>query len=277
MVETYPAQRADGNGGNGVTNDVLDVSCGDDGVAVITMNRPDKLNAMGVEFFEQLPRVLAELDADRTIGAAVLTGAGRAFSAGGDIESFSRLTDHFAYRRHLKLVFDAFHSVEVARIAVIGAINGIAYGGGTELTLACDYVIASDEAKFAFREVTVGLTPGWGVIRGPDVIGRSWTRRLALAGEVIDAQTALEIGLVQTVVPAGELAAEARALAARIAAQPRTATAVGKQLVNRGTTTGFSESIEATALLFTTDDHKKAVAAFLGGERAPLSTKRSVD
>lgn len=249
-------------------NDVLDVSRGDDGVALITMNRPDKLNAMGVAFFAGLPAVLADLDADRRIGAAVLTGAGRAFSAGGDIESFSQLTDHHAYRKHLKLVFDAFHAVEVARIAVIGAVNGIAYGGGMELTLACDYVIASEKAKFGFREVTVALTPGWGVIRGPDVIGRSWTRRLALGGEIIDAQKALEIGLVQTVVPADKLAEEARAVAARIAAQPRIATAVGKQLVNRGTTTGFIESIEATALLFTTDEHKKAVAGFLSGQRA---------
>lgn len=251
-----------------MTNDVLDVSQCDDGVAVITMNRPHKLNAMGVEFFSTLPVVLAELDADRSIGAAVLTGAGLAFSAGGDIESFSQLTDHHAYRKHLKLVFDAFHSVEVCRIPVIGAINGIAYGGGTELTLACDYVIASEQAKFGFREVTVGLTPGWGVIRGPDVIGRSWTRRLALAGEIIDAYKALEIGLVQTVVSADKLAEEARALAARIAAHPRIATAVGKQLINRGTTTGFIESIEATALLFTTDEHKKAVAGFLSGHRA---------
>jgi enoyl-CoA hydratase/carnithine racemase len=251
-----------------VTDDVFDVSRGDDGVAVILMNRPEKLNAMGVAFFQQLPEVLAELDADRNVGAAVLTGAGRAFSAGGDIESFSRLTDHFAYRKHLKMVFDAFHSVEIARIPVIGAVNGIAYGGGTELTLACDYVFASEEAKFGFREATVGLTPGWGVIRGPDVIGRSWTRRLALGGEIISAQKALEIGLVQDVVPAGELMTEARALAARMAAHPGIATAVGKQLINRGTTTGFSESVEATALLFTTDDHKRAVARFLSGQRA---------
>ncbi|MFV0463581.1 MAG: enoyl-CoA hydratase/isomerase family protein [Nostocoides sp.] len=247
---------------------VLDVARGPDGVAVITMNRPDKLNAMGVEFFQELPRVLADLDADRDVGAAVLTGAGRAFSAGGDIESFSRLTDHHAYRQHLRLVFDAFHAVEMARIMVIGAINGIAFGGGTELTLACDFVIAAEEARFGFREVTVGLTPGWGVIRGPEVIGRSWTRRLALGGEIIDARRALDIGLVQEVVAGADLLDQARALAARVAGQPQIAAAVGKQLVNRGTTTGFAESIEATALLFTTEDHKRAVTGFLAGERA---------
>lgn len=251
-----------------MSDEVLDVSRGDDGVAVITMNRPEKLNAMGVQFFATLPHVLAELDADRSIGAAVLTGAGSAFSAGGDIETFAELTDHYAVRKHLRLVFDAFHSVEAARIPVIGAVNGIAYGGGTELTLACDYVFASEEAQFGFREITMGLTPGWGVIRGPDVIGRAWTRRLALGGEIIDARTALEIGLVQTVVARGELAGAAHALAARIAAHPRIGTAVGKQLINRGTTTGFMEAVEATALLFTTDEHKTAVAGFLRGQRA---------
>lgn len=251
-----------------MTEQALEVTRGDDGVAVITMNRPGKLNAMGVEFFAGLPRVLADLDADRDIGAAVLTGAGTAFSAGGDIESFARLTDHHASRQHLKLVFDAFCSVETARVAVIGAVNGLAYGGGTELTLACDYVLASERASFGFREVTVGLTPGWGVIRGPDTIGRPWTRRLALGGEIIDAHKALEIGLVQEVVPHDELLDSARSLAARIAAQPRLATAVGKRLINRDTTSGFLESIEATALLFTTDDHRTAVADFIAGSRA---------
>lgn len=254
--------------GPDVTSDVFEVSRSDDGVAVITINRPDKLNAMNVEFFADLPLVLAELDADRTVGAAVLTGVGRAFSAGGDIETFSRLTDPHAVRRHLRLVFDAFCSVETARIAVIGAVNGIAFGGGTELTLACDYVVASERAEFGFREVTVGLTPGWGVIRGPEVIGRAWTRRLALTGEVIDAEQALRIGLVQEVTPHDELLDRARAFAARIASKPRLATAVGKQLINRGTTSGFIESIEATALLFTTDDHRSAVEKFLHGARA---------
>lgn len=251
-----------------MTKDVLDVARGDDGVAVITMNRPDKLNAMGVEFFAELPAVLASLDADRSVGAAIVTGAGRAFSAGGDIDSFSKLTDHHAYRQHLKRVFDAFHAVEEARIPVVGAVNGIAYGGGTELTLACDYVMASTEATFGFREVTVGLTPGWGIIRGPDVIGRPWTRRLAFGGEIIDAATALRIGLVQTVVPPAELMSAARVLAARFAAQPPIAVAVGKRMANRATTDGFLESLEATALLFTTEDHKRAVAGFLRGERA---------
>ena len=251
-----------------MTEDILKVDRGDDGVAVITMNRPDKLNAMNPDFFRRLPDVLDDLDRDRNVGAAVLTGAGRAFSAGGDIESFSRLTDHHAYREFLKLCFDAFHALEVARIPVIGAINGDAFGGGTEITLSCDFAFASDTARFGFREVTVGLTPGWGDLRGPDVIGRSWTRRLSVGGEIIGAAKALEIGLVQEVAPPDELLPRARALAARMAAHPRIATAVGKQLINRGTSEDFSGAVEALALLFTTDDHKRAVSRFLTGTRA---------
>jgi enoyl-CoA hydratase/carnithine racemase len=232
------------------------------------MSRPEKLNAMNKQFFRELIGVLAHVDADPTIVAVVLTGEGRAFSAGGDIATFSELTDIPAYRHHLRLVYDAFCSVERARVAVVGAVNGIAYGGGTELTLACDIAIASTEARFAFRETTVGLTPGWGVIRGPDVIGRPWTKWLALTGEVVDAAKALEIGLVQQVVDPEVLLDTALDLARRIAANPPLAAAVGKQLVNRDTTDGFTESIEAIALLFTTDDHKAKVREFIDRPRS---------
>lgn len=247
----------------------FDVAAHGAGVVLVTINRPDKLNAMDPAFFAELPVVLADLDADQSVRAAVLTGAGRAFSAGGDIASFGRLVDVAGYRAHLRLVFDAFHAVERSRVPVIGAVNGIAYGGGCELTLACDMVLASEQARFAFREPTVGLTPGWGVIRGPEVIGRHWTRWLALSGEVIDAHQALAIGLVQRVVPPDQLLPAALELAGRIAANPPLAVAVGKQLVNRTTTIGFAESVEATALLFTTADHKRAVEAFLSKSPVP--------
>ena len=124
-----------------------------DGVAIVTMDRPEKLNAMNRTFFAELPAVMNELSADPQVSAAVLTGAGRAFSAGGDIAMFPALMDDIsAVRPHLKAVFDAFHSIEKASVTVIGAVNGIAHGGGTEITLACDFAIASPAASFAFRE-----------------------------------------------------------------------------------------------------------------------------
>jgi enoyl-CoA hydratase len=234
-----------------------------DGTALLWMDRPEKLNAMGPVFFTELPAVLAELDSDPSVDVCVLTGRGRAFSAGGDIASFDRLSDVESYRRHLRLVYDGFHSVERCELPVIAAVNGVAYGGGTELTLACDLVVASELASFAFREASVGLMPGYGVVRGPDVIGRHWTRWLALTGDIIDAEEARRIGLVQRVVGSEDLLGEARAVAARIRANAPLAVRAGKQFINRATNAGFAESVEATALLFTTAEHKRRIRAFL--------------
>ncbi len=145
---------------------------------------------------------------------------------------------------------------------MIAAVNGLAYGGGTELTLACDLALAADDARFAFREVTVGLMPGYGLVRGPQVIGTAWTRWLALTGEDLTAAEALQIGLVQQVTAADELVGKAVALAARIAAHPPIAVQVGKQFLNRDAN-GITEAVEATALLFTTEEHKQRIDRFL--------------
>ncbi|MET0187372.1 MAG: enoyl-CoA hydratase/isomerase family protein [Pseudonocardia sediminis] len=234
-----------------------------EGVALVTMDRPAKLNAMDPTFFRELTGICADLGHDDGVRAAVLTGAGRAFSAGGDIDSFHDLDgDTVRVRAHLRRVYDAFCAVERCAVPVIGAVNGIAHGGGTELTLACDVALAGESATFAFREPTVGLTPGWGIVRGPQVMGRGWTRLLALTGRVIDAATAERAGLVQEVVPDDELLARALDLASETAALPPLAVQVGKAFVNRDTDAGFAESIEATALLFTTAEHRDAVAAF---------------
>lgn len=232
-------------------------------VAVVEMLRPERLSAMDRTFFDELPALLAELDDDEDVAACVLTGSGRAFSAGGDIATFKSLTDVHARRRHLRAVYDAFHAVEVASTVVVGAVNGIAFGGGTELALACDLVVCSSAARFSFKEVTVGLMPGFGVIRGPDVIGRPWTRRLALTGEEIGAGQALAIGLVQETTTPERLIDRSLELARSIASHDPLATSAAKRFVNRDTTSGFLESIEATALLFAGEAHARAVDAFL--------------
>jgi len=243
--------------------EVFTVERDGDGTAIVWLDRPEKLNAMGPAFFAELPLVLSQLDADPEIEVCILSGRGRAFSAGGDIASFEALSDVESYRRHIRRVYAAFHAVEQCEVPVIGAVNGIAYGGGTELALACDLVIASERARFAFREATVGLMPGYGVVRGPDVIGRHWTRWLALTADIVDAETALRIGLVQRVVADDELLDEARAVAARIRANASLAVRAGKQFINRATNDGFAESVEATSLLFTTAEHKHRIRQFL--------------
>ncbi len=240
----------------------------DGGVATVTMNRPEKLNAMNRTFFRELPQVMEALSIDPDVSAAVLTGAGRAFSAGGDIGMFPALMDDVdAVRPHLRLVFDAFHSIERSSVVVIAAVNGIAHGGGTEITLACDFAVASTEASFALREASLGLIPGFGLTRGPDVIGLPWTTRLATSAEVIDAHTAERIGLVMDVVEPDELLTEAGRLARAVAANSTTAVDTAKRFLRRNTDEGLAMAVESTALGYFTDDAALAVERFLERKR----------
>ncbi len=233
------------------------------GVMIVTLSRPERLNAMDQHFFRELHELMSGLGVDDGVRAVVLTGSGRAFSAGGDIDMFAGLDgDVTRVRPHLRLVYDAFCSVERCAVPVIGAVNGLAFGGGTELALACDIVLAAQSARFAFKEPTVGLTPGYGIVRAPEVMGRHWTRYLALSGREIDAAQAERIGLVQEVHPDDELLPAAVALATEITANPTLAVQVGKAFVNRDAVGGFNESVEAVALLFGTPEHRDAVAAF---------------
>lgn len=254
--------------------DMLRIDHHGDGIATLTLDRPEKRNAMSPGFFRDLPKALADIDDDPDVAVCVLTGAGEDFSAGGDIASFGEMHDVVAYRRRLRMVYDAFHAVERAETPVIGAINGIAFGGGTELTLSCDLVVASERAQFAFREPQVGLMPGYGIIRGPHVIGPAWTRWLAFTADVVGADEALQMGLVQRVVAHDRLMEEAFAVARRIASNAPLGVRLAKQFINRGYfAPGLAESVEATALLFTSEDHKGAVDAFVN-KRPPTFTGR---
>src|SRR3954453_13640269 len=199
-----------------------------DGTALVTINRPDKLNAMNHAFFRELPEVMRELDDDPDVRACVLTGAGKAFSAGGDIADFHALTGMADYRRQVKMALEGFLAIERAETVAIAAVNGLAFGGGTEITLACDVAFASERARFAFKEITLGLMPGYGLVRGPEVIGRAWTHWMTLSGDVADAPQALRIGLVQHVSAPDALLGDALGLAARIAAHPDVALRMAK-------------------------------------------------
>lgn len=247
--------------------EVFLIDRGADGVARLTMNRPEKLNAMHQLFFRELRAAMRELSDDPAVRAVVLTGAGRAFSAGGDIATFPALTDTGKARKHVELVFDAFHSIEVASVPVIAAVNGIAHGGGTEIICACDYVIASPAASFAFREAAHGLAPGFGLTKAPRKIGDAWTWRLASTAEVIDADTAREIGLVQEVVAAEGLLARAHALAATVAANPAPAVDSIKRHINRHSNADIQAAVEMTAVLFGTTESQANVQKFLNRNR----------
>ncbi|MFL4477329.1 enoyl-CoA hydratase/isomerase family protein [Paeniglutamicibacter sp. ORCA_105] len=234
-------------------------------VIELRMSRPEKLNAMDRQWFHELTSVMSGFGVEDEVRAVVLTGEGRAFSAGGDIDMFHDLAGNIQQvRPHLKRVYDAFHSVERCAVPVIAAVHGLAYGGGTELALACDIVVAGESARFAFKEITVGLQPGFGMVRAPRMLGPQWASYLALTGRDLDADQARSCGLVQEVHPDGQLLEGALGLAREIAAKPPLAVQVGKAFINRHTTDDFSESVEATALLFGTAEHADAVAAFRG-------------
>ncbi len=250
-----------------------------DGTALLTIDRPEKLNAMNHAFFSELPETMLNLDEDPDVRVCVLTGAGNAFSAGGDIVDFHSLQDMGDYRRQVKMALEGFLSIERAETVMIAAVNGIAFGGGTEIALACDVAFASESARFSFKEITLGLMPGYGLVRGPEVIGRAWTHWMALSGDVLEAQAALRIGLVQRVSPAGTLLDDALALASRMAAHPPMALRVAKRFINRHAPDGLSESIEATAFLQSSRDTRERVAAFVGrrGARAQGDAGSLVD
>src|SRR4051812_37960942 len=234
-----------------------------DGTAVLIMDRPDKLNAMSQAFFAELPQAMRALDEDPDVRVCVLTGSGRAFSAGGDISDFHALEGIDDYRRQVKMALEGFLAIERAETVVIAAVNGLAFGGGTEITLACDVAFASQAARFAFKEITLGLMPGYGLVRGPEVMGRAWTHWMTLSGDAIDAEQALRIGLVQHVSAPETLLDDALALAARMAQPPPTALRMAKRFINRHAPAGLSESIEATAFLQAAPETRERVAAFV--------------
>ena len=234
-------------------------------VALITIDRPEKLNAMGARFWPELRGVLADLADDANTRVVVITGAGpKAFSAGGDIAGFADL-DGVADRRAFQVeCMRAFAAVEESPLPVIAAVNGYAFGGGCELALACDMVLASDRAVFGMPESSIGLVPGFGVLRGPSVLGRQWTKWMVLAGERLDAEQALRLGLAQKVVPAAELVGTALALGHRIAERAPMAVRVGKELINRGVDRGESSyATEAVTMLQGTVDTAEGIRAFV--------------
>jgi enoyl-CoA hydratase/carnithine racemase len=243
--------------------ETLEIDRRGDGTALVTINRPDKLNAMNHAFFAELPEVMRTLDDDPEVRVCVLTGAGKAFSAGGDISDFHALRGMSDYRRQVKMALESFLAIERAETVAIAAVNGLAFGGGTEITLACDLAFASERARFAFKEITLGLMPGYGLVRGPEVMGRAWTHWLTLSGDEVDAAKALEIGLVQHVSPPETLVEDALALAARMAAHPPMALRIAKRFINRNAPAAIAESIEATSFLQSDPDTRARVKAFV--------------
>ena len=236
-------------------------------VATLTINRPDKLNALNDLVIAELGAAIDVLRADPAVGGIIVTGAGRAFVAGADI---SELEKHGAVSaRALALRGqDVFRRFESSPKPTIAAVNGFALGGGCELAMACHIRVASDAAKFGQPEVKLGLIPGYGgTQRLPRLIGRGRALQLLLTGEIVDANEAFRIGLVNRVVQAGELLGTATAMMKTILANAPLALAQCIEVVNRGDGASLDDglSLEATAfgLLAATSDKQEGTRAFL--------------
>lgn len=231
------------------------------GIATITINRPEKLNALDPDMLTLFEAIVRKIDNDPGIRVAILTAAGeKAFCAGADINAWAALAPLDMWRRWVRdghRVFDAFAAL---RQPTIAALNGFAFGGGLELALAADIRIAATHATFASPEVKIGTVPGWGgTFRLPRVIGVPRAKQLIFTGARIDAATAAGWGLVNEVVPADELLARAWALAEEIAANAPISVQIAKQIMD-----GVPASLEALAgaLTATSADGREGAAAF---------------
>jgi enoyl-CoA hydratase len=236
-------------------------------VAKITVNRPDKLNALNVRTREEILAAFKDLTGNANVRVVVITGAGdKAFIAGADISEFAGGTA--LEQREIMHRSRAFDAMEACPKPVIAMINGFALGGGCELAMACDIRIASAKAKFGQPEVKLGLIPGGGgTQRLSRLIGEGKAMELILTGDMIDAEEALRLGLVNQVVPPEELESRTMALANRIAELSPVALAMAKKSVKNAARTDLTCGLEAEsdlfALCFASEDREEGVRAFL--------------
>jgi enoyl-CoA hydratase len=244
-------------------------------VATLTLNRPDKLNALNAATLEELSAAVEEIRIREDIAAAIVTGTGRAFVAGADIRELAQLhtAGADAARGFAERGQRIFDRIEASSKPIVAAVNGFALGGGCELALACHFRIAADTARFGQPEVKLGTIPGYGgTQRLPRIVGRGRALQLLLTGEIIDAQEAWRIGLVNRVVTAAELLAVADAVLRQILANGPLAVAACIDAVNRGAHLSMADALTIEAQAFgalnETADMAEGTAAFLE-KRAP--------
>lgn len=236
---------------------------------IITFNRPNVLNALRSNLLTEVSRALSQLDGDPAVRAIVVTGAGdKAFAAGADISELNALPSAGHGADQARFGQALTRKIERLRKPVIMAVNGFALGGGCELAMAGDIVIASEHAKFGQPEVNLGLIPGYGGSqRTTRLVGKGMAMYLCLTGDIIDANEALRIGLVQKVVPHANLMDEAKRIASTIAAKAPLAIAACKRAINNGAHLSLDDALELEALEFgtlvDTEDIKEGTGAFL--------------
>lgn len=244
-------------------------------VGFVTLNRPDALNALNSELIGELNRALDGFEADDDVGCIVITGSEKAFAAGADIKEMQNKTFMEAYKENFLADWD---QVARCRKPVIAAVAGYALGGGCELAMMCDFIIAADTAKFGQPEITLGVMPGaGGTQRLTRFIGKSKAMDMCLTGRNMDAEEAERSGLVSRVVSANDLIDEALKAAEKIASFSMPAVMMTKETINQAYETTLAEGllVERRSFhpMFATEDQKEGMAAFVDKRRANFKHK----
>lgn len=237
------------------------------GIVTLSLNQPETLNALSSFVLDELNRAVAEVEADASVRVLIITGVGRAFVAGADIKEMSEMTPAQA-KAYGRFGAEVFRRIESLPFPVIASVNGFALGGGCELAMACDLRIASSKAKFGQPEVGLGIPPGFsGTQRMPRLIGMAKAKELIYTADVISADEALRIGLVNKVVEPEELVSATMQLAQKIETRSFSATCAAKEAINRGVQTDMDTAMTIEQNLFAHTfahpDQKEGMVAFL--------------
>jgi len=245
-------------------------------VGIITLNRPKALNALNGALMDEVGAALQAFDADPAIGCMVITGSEKAFAAGADISAMAKFTFADVYKEDF--ITRNWETIRSIRKPVIAAVSGFALGGGCELAMMCDFIIAADNAKFGQPEIKIGIIPGaGGTQRLPRAIGKAKAMDLVLTGRMMDAQEAERCGLVSRVVPLEKLMDETLGAALMICSYGQLAVMSAKESVNRAFESGLSDGVmferRIFHALFATADQKEGMDAFLN-KRAPQFSHR---
>lgn len=245
-----------------------------DGVCVLTLNRPDVHNAMSPTMFTELGMAAKELQNNQEVRVVVLTGAGKSFSSGLDLGGFLGLAQLTALQMHafLKEVQSTFLAYEMMDKPVLAALNGLAYGAGMEIMLACDIRIAAEDARFNLMEIKFGIIPDLGGCkRLARLVGNGYAKEMIFTGKTVDAAEAYRIGMVEHIYPIDEVLPEAMKLARKLAEGPILGIAMAKQVINRCWNADSETALEfeaiAQTLCLMSQDHKESIQAIVDNRK----------
>lgn len=245
-------------------------------VGIVTLNRPKQLNALNNQLVDELGSALKAFDVDESVGCIILTGSEKAFAAGADIGAMAQYS--FADVYNQDYITRNWEQIRSVRKPVIAAVSGFALGGGCELAMMCDFIIAADNAKFGQPEIKLGIIPGsGGTQRLPRAVGKAKAMDMTLTGRMMDALEAERAGLVSRVVPLDKLMIEALGAALMICSYGKTSVMAAKEAINRSFESGLSDGVmferRLFHALFATEDQKEGMDAFLN-KRKPEFTNR---